>query len=71
MRAQQLLLDLATLAMAPNVLLLQGGIALIHDANNHIVPTRSDILVEDGRIKRIAPEITSSQGVETIDCTNK
>ncbi|CAN9112683.1 unnamed protein product [Alternaria alternata] len=57
--------------MAPNVLLLQGGIALIHDANNHIVPTRSDILVEDGKIKRIAPEITSSQGVETIDCTNK
>jgi cytosine/adenosine deaminase-related metal-dependent hydrolase len=57
--------------MAPNVFLLQGGVALIHDANNRIVPNRSDILVEDGRITRIAREIRRSEAVEIIDCTDK
>jgi cytosine/adenosine deaminase-related metal-dependent hydrolase len=57
--------------MAPNVLLLQGGVALIHDANNHIVPTKSDILIEDDKITRIERRITPSEGVETIDCTDK
>ncbi|KAI4680319.1 uncharacterized protein J4E84_007967 [Alternaria hordeiaustralica] len=57
--------------MASKSLLLRGGIALIHDANTHVVPTKSDVLVEDGKITRIAHDIKPSEGTETIDCADK
>ena len=68
---RQLYTGLATRAMAPKSLLLRGGVALIHDTNNNVVPTKSDVLVEDGKITRIAHEIKPSEGTETIDCTDK
>lgn len=69
--ARQLYTGVATRAMASKTLLLRGGVALIHDANNHVVPTKSDVLVEDGKITRIAHDINPSEGTETIDCTDK
>lgn len=69
--ARQLYIGLVTRAMASKSLLLRGGVALIHDANNHVVPTKTDILVEEGRITKVAHQIESRQDIETIDCTDK
>ena len=69
--ARQLYTGVATRAMTSKGLLLRGGVALIHDANNHVVPTKSDVLVEDGKITRIAHDIKPSEGIKTVDCTDK
>jgi len=69
--ARQLYTGVATRAMASKNLLLRGGVALIHNANNHVVPTESDVLVENGKITSIAHDIKPSEGTETIDCTDK
>jgi imidazolonepropionase-like amidohydrolase len=57
--------------MTSRNILLKGGFALIHDAKNHVVPTKIDILVGNGKITRIASEITPSEETETTDCTDK
>jgi cytosine/adenosine deaminase-related metal-dependent hydrolase len=57
--------------MASRNILLKGGFALIHDAKNRVVPTKTDILVENGKIIRIASEIIPPQETETIDRTDK
>ncbi|KAF1831598.1 Metallo-dependent hydrolase [Decorospora gaudefroyi] len=57
--------------MASNSILLKNGVALIHDANDHVVPTKTSILIEHGKIAKIAQEIAVPEGVEVLDCTNK
>lgn len=54
-------------------ILLQGGTLLIHDDNDHVVPTRADLLIEGSTITKIAPSIppSTSPTAKTIDCTNK
>ncbi|CAI6339473.1 unnamed protein product [Periconia digitata] len=57
--------------MAPKGLLLKNGIALIHDANDHVKPSRTDILVNDGKITKLGTDIETPENVEIVDCTDK
>ena len=52
-------------------IVLTNGTVLIHDANNHVVPTQTSILIKDGKIAKIAKDIEAEEGVEVIDCTHK
>ncbi|EMC99137.1 hypothetical protein BAUCODRAFT_392692 [Baudoinia panamericana UAMH 10762] len=51
-------------------LLLRNGTVLLHDENDHVKPTVTDVLVQGNLIKSIGTDLPSS-GVEIIDCTNK
>lgn len=50
--------------------LIKNGVALIHDANNHVLPTKTDILIRDGKIAKLAPSI-EAEGVDVVDATDK
>jgi cytosine/adenosine deaminase-related metal-dependent hydrolase len=52
-------------------IVLTNGTALILDANNHVVPTQTSILIKDGKIAKIAKDIEAEEGDEVIDCTDK
>ncbi|KAF9267252.1 Metallo-dependent hydrolase [Marasmius fiardii PR-910] len=52
-------------------LLLKDGVVLVHDSDDHVVPTRTDILIEGNVIARIEPGIEVSASVEVVDCSNK
>ena len=52
-------------------LLLKGGTALIHDADDHVKALKTDILIEGNKIAKIEPEISALPDVEVIDCTDK
>lgn len=52
-------------------LLLKNGLILIHDAQNHIVPTRADVLIEGGTITKIGPDVEAIEGAKIVDCTDK
>ncbi len=52
-------------------ILLRGGTALIHDANDHVKGIRTDILIEDNKIARIEADISPPAGAEVIDCQEK
>lgn len=51
--------------------LLKSGVVLIHDAQNRVVPIKTDILIENGNIARIGAHIEAIDGAEVIDCTDK
>jgi cytosine/adenosine deaminase-related metal-dependent hydrolase len=57
--------------MSTPSLLLRNGIALIHDANDHVVPQNVDILIEDGLITKLGKDINVSNNATLIDCTDK
>ncbi|KAJ4292582.1 hypothetical protein N0V90_009245 [Kalmusia sp. IMI 367209] len=57
--------------MAQQSFLLKNGTVLIHNANNNVVPTRTDVLIDNGKIIRLAESIEASDNVEVIDCTDK
>ncbi|ROW07383.1 hypothetical protein VMCG_03877 [Cytospora schulzeri] len=40
------------------ILLLKGGTLLIHDDNNHVVPTQEDLLIEGSTITKIEKDIS-------------
>ncbi|ETS74218.1 hypothetical protein PFICI_14084 [Pestalotiopsis fici W106-1] len=52
-------------------MLLRGGVLLIHDANNHVVPTQADLLVEGQLISGIAEHIDVDSDIKVIDCRGK
>lgn len=52
-------------------LLLKDGLILIHDSQNHVVPTRAHVLIEGGTIIKIGPDVEASKGAEIVDCTDK
>ncbi|KAH6611812.1 hypothetical protein C7974DRAFT_445658 [Boeremia exigua] len=52
-------------------MLLKNGVVLIHDSQNHVVPTQTDILIEDGTITRIGAQLETASGTEVVDCTDK
>lgn len=52
-------------------MLLKNGVALIHDANNHVVPTKTDILIQDGIIAKLGEGIEAPGDAEVVDCTDK
>ncbi|KAF2737204.1 Metallo-dependent hydrolase [Polyplosphaeria fusca] len=51
-------------------ILLQNGVALIHDADNHVVPTKTNILIRDSKIVKIGAD-AGEEGAKVIDCTDK
>jgi cytosine/adenosine deaminase-related metal-dependent hydrolase len=52
-------------------ILLRGGTLLLHDSNDHVIPTKSDLLIVGNKIAKIAPEIIPEEGTEVIECTDK
>lgn len=48
--------------------LFKGG-EIASDSSTQL--TRADVLVEDGRITRVAPDLQAPAGAEVIDCTGK
>ncbi|KAF3002432.1 hypothetical protein E8E13_004045 [Curvularia kusanoi] len=52
-------------------LLLKDGVVLIHNAQNHIVPTRTDILIEHGMIVKIGQDLEATERAEIVDCADK
>jgi cytosine/adenosine deaminase-related metal-dependent hydrolase len=50
-------------------MLLQGGTLVTMDSERSVV--RKDVLVEDGRIARIAPGLRAPRGAELLDCRGK
>lgn len=61
--------------MAPQQpILLKGGTLLLHDADDNVVPTRADLLIEGDRIARIGADIpapASAAAVKVVDCSSK
>lgn len=54
-----------------SAVLLKGGTVLIHGDDDKITPTRADVLIEGGRIARIAPGIAPPEGCDVLDCADK
>jgi len=52
-------------------LLLKNGVVLIHDPNSHMVASKKDILIKNGKIAKIGPDLGASDGAQVIDCTDK
>jgi cytosine/adenosine deaminase-related metal-dependent hydrolase len=52
-------------------ILLKHGLVLLHDDENHVVPTVTSILIEGNKIVKIAQDITPGANTEIIDCTDK
>lgn len=54
-------------------ILLKGGTLLLHDADDNVVPTRADLLIEGDRIARIEADIPAApaSAVKVVDCTSK
>ncbi|KAF3049561.1 hypothetical protein E8E11_005672 [Didymella keratinophila] len=52
-------------------LLLKNGVVLIHDPNSHVVASKKDILIENGKIAKIGPDLGASDGAQVIDCIDK
>jgi cytosine/adenosine deaminase-related metal-dependent hydrolase len=57
--------------MTSGSILLKDGVALLHDGHNHVVPTKISLLIENGKIVKLAQHIAAPEGVELIDCTDK
>jgi cytosine/adenosine deaminase-related metal-dependent hydrolase len=51
--------------------LLKGGTLLIHEQNNHVRPTVSDLLVEGSTMARIGEDIAPGSDTRIIDCKAK
>lgn len=58
--------------MASPTILLQGGTLLLHDDEDHVVPTVSDLLIEGHTITRIAASIPPpGPDCRVLDCRGK
>lgn len=57
--------------MSEKSVVFKNGTVLIHDSRNRVVPTKTDILVESGKIAKIAEGIEPSGDAKVIDCTDK
>lgn len=51
--------------------LLKGGTALVHNDQDHVTATKTDILIQGSKISRLAPDIPSSEAEHILDCTDK
>ncbi|KAK5731719.1 hypothetical protein LTR17_011190 [Elasticomyces elasticus] len=55
-------------------ILLKNGTVLLHDAQNHVTATKTDVLISNKTISKIEPNISDADieaGMEVIDCTGK
>jgi predicted amidohydrolase len=51
-------------------ILLRGGTLLIHDEHDHVIPKKSDLLIQNDRISRIDDDIQPPPGTQIIDCAD-
>jgi cytosine/adenosine deaminase-related metal-dependent hydrolase len=56
--------------MTPTTL-LRGGTVLVHDNNDHVQPTKADVLIRGNTIAAIAAKIEVDASTTVIDCTEK
>ncbi|KAF2090998.1 hypothetical protein K490DRAFT_53919 [Saccharata proteae CBS 121410] len=55
----------------PKTLLLHSGTALLHSGNSdHVIPTKTDILIRDNLIAEIGTNISHEDVDEIIDCSD-
>lgn len=62
------------MASSSQPILLKGGTLLLHDADDNVVPTRADLLIEGDRIARIEADINPAavaSNVKVVDCASK
>jgi cytosine/adenosine deaminase-related metal-dependent hydrolase len=52
-------------------MLLQGGTVLTHDAQDHVLPIKADLLIEGNIITKIHEGIEPPSGCDVVDCTDK
>ena len=52
-------------------LLLRGGTVLLHTAPDQVAAVKTDILIEDGIIRKVEQGISTSSQHEVIDCSDK
>ncbi|KAI5921807.1 amidohydrolase [Camillea tinctor] len=57
--------------MTEKSILLQGGTLLLHDEENHVAPTVSDLLIKGQRIAKIGKNIQVDSKTEIVDCNGK
>jgi cytosine/adenosine deaminase-related metal-dependent hydrolase len=57
--------------MASKSIILRNGTFLLHDNDNHVTPTTTSLLIQNGKIVTIAHDIEPSKDTEIIDCTDK
>jgi N-acyl-D-aspartate/D-glutamate deacylase len=57
--------------MVSSSMLLKNGTFLIHDGKSHVVPTLTDLLIENGKIVQIADNIEAPENAVVLDCTDK
>jgi cytosine/adenosine deaminase-related metal-dependent hydrolase len=51
--------------------LLKNGTVLIHDESDHVVPAKTNILIEGNKIVKIGENVSASSSTEVVDCTDK
>ena len=52
-------------------ILLKGGIVLTHNKQDHVIPIRSDLLIENGKIVRLEESIAVDISMQVVDCKEK
>lgn len=52
-------------------ILLKGGILLLHDDADHVIPTHADLLIEGNTITNVSKDIPASAAAKVVDCTSK
>lgn len=55
----------------PPKILLKGGTLILHDKEDHPVPSRADLLIDGDRIQAIQETINPDDTMTTVDCTGK
>lgn len=51
-------------------ILLKGGTLLVHDKDDHVVPRKADVLIQDDRIAAIEDDISATPTMKVVDCTS-
>ena len=57
--------------MAPPSILLRGGVALLHDADEHVRPAAVDILITGNTIAQVGVGLAAPADAEVVDCSGK
>lgn len=57
--------------MSTKSILLKNGVVLLHDANDHVEPSRLDILIQHGKISRLGNDIVAPGDAEIVDCSDR
>jgi N-acetylglucosamine-6-phosphate deacetylase len=56
--------------MAQQNIILKNGTALVYNADNHMVPARTDNLFDDGKVAKIAENTEMPANADIIEYTD-